>query len=206
MPLELVETPRLRLERWSASHADALVAINREPAVMRFLGDDGRAAPEEESRAQSDLLAAHWDRFGFGDWAVIERATGRVCGFTGLTHPLWFPDEAAQVEAGWRLHPGAWGRGYATEAGTAALRAGFGELALERIVSYIHPDNGPSKAVARRLGMTLGRTIAHPTRPHDLEVFEIARATWRAATTDELAADRPRRPPPRVDFRASRSS
>jgi RimJ/RimL family protein N-acetyltransferase len=172
--LETVDTERLRLERWGDRHTGALVAMNREPEVVRFL-TGGVLLSEDASRAQSVRIAEHWERFGFGLWAVVDRASGVTAGFTGLSHPLWFPAEAEFVEVGWRLHPDAWGRGFATEAGFAALDIGFGALGLDRIVSYIHIDNAPSRAVSQRLGMELERTIDHPTNPHRLDVFTARR-------------------------------
>jgi 3-dehydroquinate dehydratase/shikimate dehydrogenase len=173
---ELVETPRIRLERWGAPHRDALVAINREPEVVQYI-NAGVPLTDAQSLAQSARIAAHWERYGFGLWAVVERESGRTLGFAGLSHPLWFPHEAERVEVGWRLHPDAWGRGFATEASTAAVVIGFTDLGLDALVSYIHVANARSRAVSRRLGMELERTIAHPTQPHGLDVFALARPT-----------------------------
>jgi RimJ/RimL family protein N-acetyltransferase len=172
MDLELVTTPRLRLERWNSAHTGALVEMNLQPAVMRYL-NEGQPVPAAASREQSERFADHWERFGFGLWAVVDGTIGETVGFGGLSHPLWFPDEAGEVEIGWRLHPSAWGKGFATEVGRAGLEAAFGELGRHHVVSYIHVDNEPSKAVSRRLGMTRERTIAHPTREHRLEVYVV---------------------------------
>lgn len=183
--LEAVDTERLRLERWGDRHSGALVAMNREPEVVRFL-TGGVPLSEDASRAQSRRIAEHWERFGFGLWAVVERASGVTIGFSGLSHPLWFPAEAEFVEVGWRLHPDAWGRGFATEAGLAALDVGFGSLRLDWIVSYIHVDNAASRAVAERLGMELERTIDHPTNPDRIDVFAARPARMRPG---EMVAD-----------------
>jgi RimJ/RimL family protein N-acetyltransferase len=77
------------------------------------------------------------------------------------------------VEVGWRLRREVWGRGIASEAGQAGLDVGFGVLGLDRIVSYIVPGNERSQRVSRRLGMERARVVAHPRRPHPLEVWEI---------------------------------
>jgi RimJ/RimL family protein N-acetyltransferase len=168
-----VETERLRLERWDVdAHTELLVAMNSNREVMRFVGG-GLAASRAGSDEQSRRIAAHWDRYGFGLWAVRELASGAPAGFAGLSHPLWFPAEAEMVEVGWRLDRRAWGQGFATEAGRAAIEAGFDVVALSTLVSYIHPDNARSQAVARRLGLELERTVRHPSRAHDLEVWRL---------------------------------
>jgi RimJ/RimL family protein N-acetyltransferase len=170
-PLAVVETDRLVLERWSvAAHTADLVRINREPEAMRFIGDGATTTPEA-SADMSARVAAHWERFGFGLWAVRPRGAARIVGFTGLSHPLWFPAERERVEVGWRLHPDAWGNGYATEAGEAALRAAAEPLALDRVVSFIDPANERSVAVARRLGLRHERDTTHPTQGTPLAVY-----------------------------------
>jgi RimJ/RimL family protein N-acetyltransferase len=65
---------------------------------------------------------------------------------------------AGEVEVGWHFHPDSWSYGYATEAARATIARGF-EHGLAEIHAVVRPDNAPSIAVCRRLGMTpLGRT------------------------------------------------
>src|SRR4051812_2089166 len=144
----MIETARLRLEPWDADrHTAGLVAMNAEADVMRLIGE-GRPATSEESQRQSHRFAQHWERYGFGLWAIHPRSTGVFAGFAGLSHPLWLPTEAGEVEVGWRLRRAAWGYGYATEAAGAALEVAFGVLGLERVISLIRPENERSRAVA----------------------------------------------------------
>ena len=62
--------------------------------------------------------------------------------------------EPGGVELGWLLRRRFWGRGYATEA-ARHLRA----LGPERVLHLIHPENGASIAVARKLGARWERNI-----------------------------------------------
>jgi RimJ/RimL family protein N-acetyltransferase len=168
---ELVTTAGLRLARWEVErHTPGLIAINSVPAAVEFL-NDGIPYTADESRRQSERFATHWATHGFGLWAVEH--DDDVLGFTGLSHPLWFPRYAVEVEVGWRLHPRAWGHGYATEAAQAALAAAT-HLHLDRIVATIDPANIRSIAVATRLGMTLDTTVPHPQRPGDIAIYAIA--------------------------------
>jgi RimJ/RimL family protein N-acetyltransferase len=163
------DTERLSLLRWRREHAGGLAEVNASPEVMRFL-NGGTPLTRVESTMVSDRVLRHWDDYRFGLWAVVEKGGGRMVGFAGICHPLWFPAWAKGVEVGWRLHVDAWGLGYATEAGREALVAGF-ERGLEEIVAFVHPDNHRSAAVAERLGMVHEDRVPHPDRPHELDVF-----------------------------------
>ena len=163
-------TERLRLERWDAAvHTAALEAINALPEAVRYL-NDGVPYTREETARQSERFTRHWAEYGFGLWAATIVATGQTVGFVGVAHPLWFPDLSHEVEVGWRLHPDAWGQGYATEAGRAALEAARNQLELTRVIAVIDPGNAPSLAVAARLGMSFERTLPHPQRPGEIEL------------------------------------
>lgn len=166
-----VETERLWLERWEHDrHGPGLDAVNGDAEVMRYL-NDGVPFSRHESRELSIAIGRHWEHYGFGLWAAVEKASGQTLGFVGLCHPLWFPVLLPAVEVGWRLRREAWGLGYATEGARAALAAGFGVLGLDDVIALVHPDNVRSAAVTRRLDMRLDRRVAHPFRRHDVDVF-----------------------------------
>lgn len=59
---------------------------------------------------------------------------------------------AGKVDLGYLLLPEAWGRGYATEAGGAALSWFAGALPGEAVVLITQTANVPSMRVAMRLG------------------------------------------------------
>ena len=75
--------------------------------------------------------------------------------------------ETPAVEAGWRLMPAYWGKGYALEAARAATDDGFGRLGLAEIVAYTVPANRASWTVMERLGMTRdpAEDFDHPSQP-----------------------------------------
>jgi len=137
---------------------------------MTFL-NGGIPLTQGESGYVADRVQQHWDAYGFGLWAVVEKDGGRMVGFAGICHPLWFPARAHTVEVGWRLRRDAWGRGYATEAGREALRVGLEERGLRESAAFIHPDNHRSAAVAARLEMQVAERVQHPERPHTLDVY-----------------------------------
>ncbi|WP_053206268.1 GNAT family N-acetyltransferase [Jiangella muralis] len=103
----------------------------------------------EQAEARFDHMADVCRTIPFGKQPVVERATGRVVGYTGVDHIEI--DGRDWLEWGYRFVPEARGHGYATEASAALLeharRTYTGEL-----LAIIDPENGPSKRVARKLG------------------------------------------------------
>ena len=167
-----LETERLVLRPLKDDDVDDYFAVLDSPEVRRWLH-----LPESLDRSDAWQQIAgflgQWVLRGTGQWALEERSTGAFLGRAGLHRPER-PDWPG-VEVGWTLHPDHWGKGYATEAGTAAIRYAFAELELDRIFSCILADNGPSQAVARRLGMELleERTMAFfPSAPHGIWVLD----------------------------------
>ncbi|MDQ3739430.1 MAG: GNAT family N-acetyltransferase [Actinomycetota bacterium] len=130
---------------------DAWAEMVGDAETARFVGG-------VQSRSDAWLRIAaylgHWELRGYGQWAVEELATGRFVGRAGL----WFPEGWPELEVGWTFSRSVWGRGYATEAGAAAVAWGRSALGLKRIASVINPANARSIAVAERLGMSFDRT------------------------------------------------
>lgn len=75
------------------------------------------------------------------------------------------PDDKGDLELGYWLTPDAWGRGYATEAGGAVIRAARESLRLRRLVSGHFIDNPASGKVLRKLGFRpTGRVVMRESR------------------------------------------
>lgn len=115
-----------------------------------FPAPQGRAA----SDASIDAWQSQFEAQGWSNWAMELRGTGRFIGFTGLSVPRRMFPFSPCVEVGWRLAREHWGHGYATEAGSAALRAGFEQLGLTEIVSFTAAGNLRSRSVMERIGMS----------------------------------------------------
>jgi len=156
-----IETARLRLRAWRNEDLEPFAALNADPAVMRYFP---KPLDRTASDAQAARIAAHFERHGFGLWAVEVKGAAPFIGMVGLAVPPWTAPFTPCVEVGWRLAAAHWGQGYATEAAAAALDHGFGVLGLDEIVSFTVPANARSRAVMARLGMhsSPGEDFDHP--------------------------------------------
>ena len=145
-----ITTDRLILRGWREADLAPWAAMNADPEVRRYVGP---LLTLEQAGAWALNYQDDLDRYGFGFWAVEIRTSGEFIGFTGLnTVDDQMPFSG--VELGWRLARPAWGHGYATEAGLAALRYGFGTMGLPEVLAVTMARNVRSQAVMRRIGMT----------------------------------------------------
>ena len=149
--MTILETRRLLLRPFAPGDAPTHATLYADPAVTRFLpgGPFSPAVAAQRSARALAHFADHWERHGWGVWAVVDRTSGLVAGQCGLNH---LPD-GSDVEVLYAFAASHWGRGYATEAARAALDHGFGPVGLERIVAVTSPDHVASRRVMERLGM-----------------------------------------------------
>jgi len=146
----LIETDRLLLRPLTTADLDEVVEMHAMPEVIRTMGAYDRLA----AAARLERNEHECEERGHGLVAIIERATGRFVGRSGLKYWPQFDE----TEVGWVLHPDAWGRGFATEAGRACIDWGFEALDVPYLTAMIVPDNVRSVHVAERLGMEPLRT------------------------------------------------
>ena len=141
-----LETERLVLRRWHEGDRAGFAAMNADPQVMEHFPS---VYTRERSDMVMDAIEQGFEAHGFGLWALEERASGALLGMAGLQHVPFLAPFTPAVEVGWRLVPSAWGRGFATEAATAALAHGFEAAGLAEIVAMTAPANTRSQAVMR---------------------------------------------------------
>jgi RimJ/RimL family protein N-acetyltransferase len=149
-----VHTERLVLRGFRPADIDEWAAICADSEVTRWVGDEEGLSREDAWRRMA-YLVGHWDLRGFGNWALEERATGELVGRAGLYRPEAWPG----LEVGWLVGREHWGRGFAPEAGRAAIEWAREELGADHVISLIEDANERSARVAEKLGMSVeGRT------------------------------------------------
>lgn len=177
-----LHSARLRLRTWIDGDLEPLAALCADSRVMRYFPSTlGR----DEVAAALTRIQAHFDRHGFGFWALEHKADGAFVGFTGLAHVGFQASFAPAVEIGWRLAPAYWGRGLASEAARAVLACGFERLGLAEVVSFTALDNLPSRRVMQAIGMREEADFDHPGLPpgHALRrhaLYRLLGAQWRS--------------------------
>jgi RimJ/RimL family protein N-acetyltransferase len=149
---EQLVTERLLLRPWRVEDADAALGIFGDGEVARWLSPAmDRVSDESAMRLVLQQWTAEDSRMipPAGRWAIELQEEGRLVGGAIL---LPLPPGDEDLEMGWQLHPAAWGRGYATEAGRALARWAFGKGADE-VFAVVRPANKRAEATVRRIGM-----------------------------------------------------
>ena len=147
-----------------------------DPDVMRFMGEP---ATREATWSRVLRYIGHWSALGFGMWCVRD-CENRFCGDVGVFDSRRDLDPPmTEPEVGWVLATWAQGRGYASEALTAAL-AWFDEVrGAQPLACMIDPENAPSLRLAGKHGFVeTGRPHYHD---HPVIVLTRPRTPGRAS-------------------------
>lgn len=143
-----LETKRLFIRKFTLFDDFASLMADKDLMLFSLNGPMGREKAEEYLKKR---ILPHYDRYGYGLWALFHKEDQRIIGIAGLMQQVI--DNEEQVELGYRLLPSYWGKGLATEANRAILDFAFQELGLKNIISIIDPANIRSLEAAKRIGM-----------------------------------------------------
>ncbi|HEY6570446.1 MAG TPA: GNAT family N-acetyltransferase [Candidatus Limnocylindrales bacterium] len=149
------------MRRFTTDDLSDLVALDGDPAVMRYLTGGGPAPEDDLPENCLPYWLAYYeagDQYGF--WAAIERETGA---FIGWFHLRPLPEDPRdEPELGYRLIRSSWGRGYATEASRALIDKAFLEFGARRVHASTMAVNAGSRRVMEKAGMRFVRTFVMP--------------------------------------------
>jgi len=163
-----LETERLLLRGFRDDDLDGWAEICADSEAMRWVGYPEGLSREGAWREMAYHIG-HWALRGFGHWALVDRAAGEFVGRAGLYRPEGWPG----LEVGWLVARSRWGRGYAPEAGRAAVRWAREELGAGRLISLIEDRNSASQRVAEKLGMRPGELTRIRDEAVEVRIFGV---------------------------------
>lgn len=169
-----IDTERLRLRGWTPEDHAPFAAMCSDPDVMRYIGNGATRTADDTVRSIESFEKA-WTERGYGLFAVESKQSGALLGFAGFSWPGFLPEVLPSVEIGWRFSKPSWGKGYASEAASAALAFGVDELGITDIVSIYQIGNGASERIMQKLGMVFDRRTIDPTCRREVGVYRLPR-------------------------------
>lgn len=146
-------TERLTAERLREEHLADLVALHLDPDVSRYIG--GVRSPEATSAYLATAMA-HWDRHGFGLWA-LRAGDGEFAGRAGIRHAAI--EGAAEFELLYTLKREFWGRGIASEIAAALVGIARSRLKLPSLIALVVAGNDASCRVLEKSGFACERSM-----------------------------------------------
>lgn len=143
------ETSRLLIRRYTIQDTEELYEIMSDPRIHTFTKDKehpwDKVKTEEYIRFFAEKNFVTLDCF---HGAVIEKASGRLIGLTGLN-----PYKERKPEIEWKLGTAYWNRGYATEIGNRMIEEAFRTTDLLGIYGMAQQRNAASRKVLQKIGM-----------------------------------------------------
>lgn len=144
-------TSRLIVRPVKGSDLARLFAIYGDPATNQF-NPNGPMSDISQATLMLEGWLHQWRVNGFGQWAIATReCPERIIGFGGVAMMNYLKVERANL--GYRFEVSAWGQGYATELGVAALDWGLNQLELPAIYGLVRPNHSVSIRVLEKIGM-----------------------------------------------------
>lgn len=154
------ETERLILRRMTLDDVVPVFRTTGDPEVMRYYSS-GPDATLEIARSRVQEVVDHWEKYGYGDWVVIEKSTNAIIGYSGLL----FADYLQAMTLGYGFERASWGKGFATEAAKAVIHEAFTVVNLPRLIATVDPRNLASMHVLRKCGFVYAHDTTHNGLP-----------------------------------------
>ena len=98
--MSIIETERLILRTWRDDDTDEYYRINQDPKVIELLPGP---LTMQEVKDFMTAMNEQFEKLNFTLFAVEEKSTENLIGFTGLNPPKWESHFTPCVEIGWRL-------------------------------------------------------------------------------------------------------
>ncbi|MBL7718688.1 MAG: GNAT family N-acetyltransferase [Flavipsychrobacter sp.] len=172
-----VETQRLVLREIVPGDSKALFAMDSDPEVHTYLGNNPITELQQAEKAIAHIRQQYLDN-GIGRWAVIERASGELIGWAGLKLVKEVRGgHADYYDVGYRFAKPYWGQGYATESALASVAYGFNVMKLDVLNATADTGNLASIKVLQKAGLKIKHEFKDEDGiPHYW--FELSRDEW----------------------------
>jgi len=155
-----IETERLYLRHFDIEKdLKAYADIMGEYEVGKWL-PKGEGHTVEETERFMKYILAHWEKYNYGIWAVVDKETDCLLGHCGLN----YVKDLSEIEVLYAFGKHARGKGYATEAARASLEYAFEQVGLSSIIGLTKQGNTASMNVLQKIGLKYIK---------DIEVFNM---------------------------------
>lgn len=173
----VAETARVHIREFGSSDTPALSRILGDPSVMAFSSKG--PLTEADTLRFIEWCSGSYQEHGYGQWALIEKKSGALIGFCGLSHAT--VDGVDEVEIAYRLAQNKWGEGLASEAANEVLDHGFSICNIRSIVGIVSPRHEASIRVLEKIGFQSFSETRYSG--WDVRVYRLSKHDWKSYDT-----------------------
>lgn len=146
--VKILETERLFLRTWTLADAPKLFEICGDANVMKYLGTGEPYETLEQAEEFLRWAENYQTENGFCRWAILLKENQEIIGSCGFARP----HGTEEIELGYLIARGFWGKGLATEAANACLHYGFEQLRFNEVIAITDLENTASHRVLEKIG------------------------------------------------------
>lgn len=167
IPLPVIKTERLELRPMALTDADQVADKLNNLAISKWL----TVVPYPYT--QADAV-----------WFINENLAGRAASWSIFLGDDLIGNIGIDGELGYWLSEDAWGQGFATEAGQAAVAHNFSDRSVDLIISSHFTENAGSQNVLEKLGFVDVGSHVHHSVARGADVpgrsMELTRLRWES--------------------------
>lgn len=149
--MKTFETERLHLRPFTEADLARVAEFYADEDMTRFMGRGKVKTLDETREYMREYIFNHYEKHGYGLYAVLRKETGELIGRCGL---LVWNLEGEELELTYMIDKKHWGQGYAPEAMKFFRDWALKNTNFPYLISMIRPQNLPSIRVAEKLGMS----------------------------------------------------
>jgi len=149
LPLDILETKRLKVREMTLDDIDRLYEIYAEPSITEYM-EGLYPDRQDEFEFSKSYIENMYGFFGYGLWMVIEKSSGRIVGRAGLSNREVNGENC--LELGYIIAKESQRQGYATEVCSAILDYVRNELGVMEVIALMKSGNIASIRTAEKLG------------------------------------------------------
>ena len=155
MLIQAFETKRIIHRPLCIEDAQALFKLDSDPKVMRYLGNKP-LTQISQVYTYLDSIMAQYEQNGIGRWAMIEKTSGELIGWSGIKLIKELTNGYTDFyDLGYRIRPGFWGKGFATESSLSWIKVADEILNINTLYASAHIENLASQNVLNKVGFSI---------------------------------------------------
>lgn len=149
----ILETERLLLRPFESSDAEAMFAMDSNPNVHLYLGENPVTKIEQVHQYIKSIQNQYAEN-GIGRFIMELKDTNEIIGWAGLKFITEEENGHSNFyDLGYRLREEFWGKGFAHEAAVKWLDYAFTTMKIPTIYASAHIDNIGSNKILKKIGL-----------------------------------------------------